>query len=155
MPTCPPGEAVSALFTISGIDTQADIPPSVSVVMPGIDVSYPNFPPGPHQGGLAVYKGFAPGGVIEATTQIYQSWSGIFELEEITGRARPWTADLVQFNAAAPTMCIPNSASNIPVLFTIITSGAVDFDHVGDGLLTPSGNGLVATTRSRSNRTGP
>ena len=147
VPTCGGDFTVSALFEISGIDTPADNPPSVEVTLNnGLTVNYPNFPPGPNQQGFAVYKGFAPSGVAAATTQIYAAWSGTFFLEEyFCGPGpgpRPPTA---QFNAAAPVQCIPTTASNIPVLFTIITSGAIDFDHIGSGLLTPSGNGTVAT----------
>lgn len=147
VPNCPPGQTVSALFEISDIDTLADVPPSVEVTLNnGLTVNYPNFPPGPHQQGLAVYKGFAPSGVSAATTQIYAAWSGTFILEEyFCGPGPGPRPPSVQFNAAAPTQCIPTSASNIPVLFTIITSGAVDFDHVGSGLLTASGNGSIAT----------
>jgi hypothetical protein len=125
----------------------------------GLNVSYPNFEfqTVPMQNGpVAGYKGFAPGGVSAATTQIYAAWSGTFFLEEYFCGAGPTPRPpTVQFNASAPTQCIPTSAtsasniptsaSNIPVLFTIVTSGAVDFDHVGSGLLTPSGNGVVAT----------
>ena len=144
---CGPGQTLSALFEISDIDALADVPPSVEVTLNnGLTVNYPNFPPGPHQQGFAVYKGFAPSGVSSATTQIYAAWSGSFFLEEyFCGPGPTPRPPTVQFNAAAPIMCIPTSASNIPVLFTIITSGAVDFDHVGSGLLTASGNGVVAT----------
>jgi hypothetical protein len=150
VPTCSPGQSMLALFYITGIDTQNDVPPSIEVTTNnGLTVSYPNFEfqTVPKQNDpVAGYKGFAPSGVNSATTQIYASWSGTFFLEEYFCGAGPTPRPpTVQFNAAAPTMCIPTNASNIPVLFTIITSGAIDFDHVGSGLLTASGNGSVAT----------
>jgi hypothetical protein len=147
MPTCGDGKFLSALFEISNIDTPTDIPPSVEVTLNGgLVVNYPNFPSGPNQQGFAVYKGFSPGGVMSASTQIYAAWSGQFFLEEyFCGPGPGPRPPTVQFNAAVPVQCIPTTALNIPVIFTLITSGAIDFDHVGSGLLTASGNGSVAT----------
>ena len=95
VPSCGGGLAVFALFTISGIDTPADIPHSIVVDQPGgVTDIFPTFPPGPHQQGLAVYKGPTRNGVTGATALIYDTWEGSFILEEYfcgTGSGRGTT----------------------------------------------------------------